>query len=83
MTEPTQLPLAQIEAEADRVRLILDNEPPNDNSDMLYAAYNALLYALGYNVHTPAELWGMSSEDRRKSWQARRSVGQCGSTAEK
>ncbi len=49
--------LDQVAAEAERCRLILDNEPPDDGSDMLYAAYNALLVVLGYNVEVPSKMF--------------------------
>jgi hypothetical protein len=47
--------LEEVEAEAQRCRAILDNEPPDEGSDMLYAAYNALLFVLGYGVEVPSK----------------------------
>ncbi len=47
--------LDEVTAEAERCRLILDNEPADEGSDMLYAAYNALLFVLGYGVELPSK----------------------------
>ena len=35
------------------VRIVLDNQ--SEGSDMLYAAYNALLFVLGYGVEVPSK----------------------------
>lgn len=60
-------PLAEIEAEAQRCRRILDEKPSNDESDMLYVAYTALLFVLGYHVYPPSEQFdGASSEEKLK-----------------
>lgn len=57
----TLLPLAEVEAEAQRCRKILDDYPSDENSDMLYAAYNALLFVLSYGVAQPSELFGSAA----------------------
>lgn len=47
--------LEEVAAEAKRCRLILDNQPSDEGSDTLYAAYNALLFVLGYGVKVPSK----------------------------
>lgn len=51
----TALSEADVETEAQALRKMLDS--PHSNSDMLYAAYNALLFALGYGVAAPSKMF--------------------------
>lgn len=55
MAEPTPIPISEVEAEAERCRKILNDEPPDEFSDMLYAAYCTLLMVLGYGTELPSK----------------------------
>lgn len=60
MSDPTPIPMSEVEAEAERCRDILNNEPHDEDSDMLYAAYCALLMVLGYGTMPPSEMFHKS-----------------------
>jgi len=46
---------SEVEAEAERCRIILDTKAADGGSDLLFGAYNALLFVLGYGVAPPSE----------------------------
>lgn len=53
----TFIDLDRVQREAAKLREMMEAEGDGKNDDVLYAAYNALLFVLDYGVKPPSEMW--------------------------